>query len=589
MARLAVQPSLDRAAGLGAHARALAKIEKLEEEVDAALARRKSNGLVRRAIKTWRRGDIVRAGQLALEATEADQGNAQAYHVLAMALERMGHQHKALVTYERAFSLDPNDSDLLLNLGLTAWNMKLHDGAAKMFRLFIDACPDSPLGYNNLGSIQCDLGDADTAIETLRAAIYRMPGEPVLWNSLATVLAQEGRPDESLVFYREAIRLDPKFARLWHNLGFAYAHLGRLDEALHAYDSALSLATDPTEIIEGKHSRSICLINLGRLEEGFAEYEIRNSPRFRAYVHHMLKAPHWEGEPLQGKRLLVVGEQGLGDEFMFANVLPDLAKAVGPSGRLQIAVEPRLVTLFQRSFPDAEVGRYEDRKLIEADGNKELRFIPWAVKDGEPDYFSLMGSALRFHRKHIEDFPHEAFLVPDPGRVAEYRKRLEALGAGPFVGICWRSMLLGSKRAKYYSALDFWGPVLKTPGVTFVNLQYGNCIEELDRACAQHGVTVHRFEDLDLRNDIDGAAALSAAVDLMIAAPTAASAITASVGTETWFLSAARAWPQLGTDEYPWYRKTRAFCPDKFADWAALMPKIAGALTQFASESSVAK
>ena len=79
----------------------------LADEADAAAARRKSNGLLRRAIKAWRRGDVARAGQLALRATEADEANGQAFHVLAMALEKMGHLHKALVTYERAFSSIP--------------------------------------------------------------------------------------------------------------------------------------------------------------------------------------------------------------------------------------------------------------------------------------------------------------------------------------------------------------------------------------------------------------------------------------------------------------------------------------------------
>ena len=69
------------------------------------------------------------------------------------------------------------DPELLINLGLTAWNLKLTEGAAQMFQLYIDAKPDSPLGYNNLGSVQCDLGHADVAIETLRAAINRMPHE----------------------------------------------------------------------------------------------------------------------------------------------------------------------------------------------------------------------------------------------------------------------------------------------------------------------------------------------------------------------------------------------------------------------------
>ncbi|HEY5338959.1 MAG TPA: tetratricopeptide repeat protein [Rhizomicrobium sp.] len=583
MAQAAVALGLDSLAGVGAHSQALARLEALEEQMDSARQRRKSNGMVRRAVKVWRRGDITRAAQLALGATEADETNAQAFHVLALALEKMGHMHKALVTFERAFELDPNDSDLLLNLGLTAWNLKMTEGAARMFRLFIAARPDSALGFNNLGMVQCEQGDTTTAIETLRSAIYMMPKEAILWNSLATVLVESGRAEESVQFYKEAIQLDPPFARPYHNIGYAYSHLGRLEEALAAYDNALERAVDPTERVEGFHSRSICLIGMGNLEEGWREYEVRNNPRFRAYVHHMLKAPAWQGEPLDGKRLLVIGEQGLGDEFMFANVLPDLQKAVGPAGKLQIAVDPRLVPLFQRSFPDAQVGKYEDRKLVDPDGTKELRFIPWATAEGEPDYYVLMGSALQHLRTKLDDFRHESFLSADPVRVADYRAQLEAIGPGPYVGICWRSMMIDGKRRKYYSALDDWGAVLKTPGVTFVNVQYGDCREELARAEERHGVKIHAIDGLDLKNDIDGAAALSAALDLVISAPTAAAAVAAGAGTEVWFLTAGRTWPQLGTDEYPWYRATRVFNPKKFGDWHSLMPTVSEQLRKLPS------
>jgi hypothetical protein len=452
-----------------------------------------------------------------------------------------------------------------------------------LFQLYIAACPDSPLGYNNLGSVQGDMGKSTTAIETLRNAIYRLPNEPILWNSLATVLAEEGRVEESLVFYNEAIRLDPTFARLYHNLGYAYSHLGRLPEALEAYDNALTHVVDPAERIETRHSRGICLIGMGQLEEGFREYEIRNCQRFRAYVHHMTKAPLWDGEPLKGKCIVVVGEQGLGDEFMFANILPDLQRAVGPDGKLQIAVDPRLVPLFRRSFPQAEVGSYDDRRLIDKDGNKELRFIPFAVEKGEPDFYAPMGTPLHMLRKRLEDFPHQAFLKPDPERVAQFREALQAGGTVPHVGICWRSMMLDAKRAKYYSALDKWGPILKTPGVRFVNIQYGKCEDELARARELHGVDVQVIDGLDLTNDIDGAAALSAALDLVISAPTAAAACAASVGTEVWFLTAGRSWPQLGTNEFPWYRKSHVFSPEKFGDWNELMPQIGERLAAFAS------
>ena len=453
-----------------------------------------------------------------------------------------------------------------------------------MFRLYIAAVPDSPLGYNNLGSVQCDMGQPDAAIETLKSALMHMPNEAILWNALATVLAEEGRADESVVFFEESIRLAPDFARAYHNLGYAYQHLGRLEDALTRYDEAMELAVDPTEKRECRHSRSICLIGAGKLEEGFQEYEIRNDQRFRAYLHHLIEAPLWAGEALEGKKILLVGEQGLGDEFMFANILPDIQKAIGPDGKLQIAVDPRLVTLFQRSFPKADVGTYDDKTLVDKDGNKALRLIPFAAKENKPDLWAPMGTALQFYRKSLADFRHEAFLVPDPARVAEFRNRRAAL-PGKKVGLCWRSMMLAAKRAKYFSPIDGWAPVLQTPGISFVNLQYGDCAEELARAAAEYGVTIHTIEGLNLKDDIDGAAALCAALDLVISAPTAAAATAASVGTETWFVAAGRTWPQMGTAEYPWYASTRVFWPEKFGDWAGLMPEISDELEVFALDA----
>lgn len=588
MAQAAALPGLESTAGVGARAQILDRVEATPEEIDAAAARRKSNGLVRRATKAWRRGDVPRAAQLALRGTEADETNGQAFHVLALALEKMGHLHKALVTFERAAELDPDDPDLLLNLGLTAWGLKMHAEATGMFNQYIARCPDSPLGYNNLGTILYELGHTEDAIETLRAAIYRMPEQPVLWNALATVLAESGRSEESVIFYQEAIKLDPGFSRPWHNLGFAFMHLGRLEEALNAYDEALARAFDLTDLREGRHSRSTCLIGMGRLEEGFREYEIRNDPTFRTYVHHMINAPVWAGEPLEGKRILVVGEQGLGDELMFANILPDIAEAVGPEGKLQIAVDGRLVPLFRRSFPDAEVGVCDDRMMVDGDGRKELRFVPWASESGQPDFYVTMGTPLQFLRRRIEDFRKGAYLVPDPARVADFRKRLEAMGPGPYVGLCWRSMMQEIKRQKYFSPLDAWSPILKTPGVTFVNVQYGDCRDEIAWACERHEVDIIFFDDLDLKNDIEGAAALSAALDLVISAPTAAAATAGSVGTETWFLTAGRTWPQLGADHYPWYRAAPVFSPERFGDWAALMPKVAAALSEFARKTRLA-
>ncbi|HEY2010133.1 MAG TPA: tetratricopeptide repeat protein [Rhizomicrobium sp.] len=582
MAQALPQPTMDALAGVDARLEAIDKLEALVNEVAREKARHRSNIALKRGVRAWRKGDIVKAGQWALKATEQDGENSKAFHVLGMALERMGHLHKALVTYERAFELDPEDPELLINLGLTAWNLKLTEGAAKMFQLYIAARPDSPLGYNNLGSVQSDMGRPDIAIEILREAIYKMPNQAILWNSFATVLAEEGRADESIVFYQEAVRLEPNFARVYHNLGYAYQHLSRRDLAIEAYDRALELVVDPAERIETLHSRSICLIGLGQLKDGWREYEIRNNERFRSYFHHLIDAPRWQGEKLDGKTLLLVGEQGLGDELMFANILPDAQAAVGETGKLQICVDPRLIPLFQRSFPNAEVGTYDDRTLVDKDGNKALRLVPFASKDNKPDLWAPMGTALQYYRDDLAKFPHKAFLVPNPERVAEFKTRLAAL-PGKKVGICWRSMMMSAKRAKYFSPIDCWGTILKTPGISFINLQYGDCATDIARAEESFGVKIHQMEDLDLKNDIDGTAALCAALDLALSAPTAAAHTAASVGAKTWFLSAGVGWPQLGTGEYPWYADTKVFWPEKFGDWDAVLPRLADELAEFAA------
>jgi tetratricopeptide (TPR) repeat protein len=582
MARALPQPTLNSLAGMDARLQAIDKLEELVEEVVREKARHRSNIALKRAVRTWRRGDIVGAGQWALKATEADNTSSKAFHVLAMALERMGHLHKALITYERAFELDPEDPELLINLGLTAWNLKLTEGAIKMFELYVASCPDSPLGYNNLGSCLADMGQTEVAIETLRAALYRMPEEAMLWNSLATVLAENNRADESLTFYEEAARLAPTFARAYHNLGYAYQHLSQLDKAMISYDKALELVIDPAERIETLHSRSICLIAQGKLEDGFREYEIRNNERFRCYFHHVIDAPRWHGENVRGKKLLLVGEQGLGDEIMFSTIVPDAYAAVGEEGKLQICVDPRLIPLYQRAYPRAELGTYDDRTLMDDNGNKAVRLIPFASKDNKPDFWAPMGSALQYYRKSLSDFPRKPFLTPDPARVAVYKEKMAAL-PGKKVGICWRSMLMTGKRVRYFSQFDDWRTILQTPGITFVNLQYGDCRPDIAHAKEKFGVEIHQVEGLDLKDDIDGTAALAQALDLVVSAPTAAAHTAAAVGAEVWFVAVSLGWPQLGTQEYPWHAKTRVYCPTKFGDWNAVMPRFAADLAAYAA------
>ena len=571
-AKQAAEPLGARTTGVGARAAFLARAEKDAAADVASAARRLCHRHLRKAIAAFRRADYGKAATLAIDATEADPTCGQAFHMLGLSLDNLGDMSRAIGMYERAFQLDPADTDLYLNLGLAAWRMGLNGVAEKFFRLYCDLAPDQPMGWNNLAGVLRDTSRFEDAIEICRSAIYRMPEQPLLWNTMGTILVELSDFEQAAVFYREALRLDPGFGRAWHNLGYGLHHTGPLAEAMDAYEHALALPQEPRDRIETLHAKALCLIAMGRLAEGFAAYEVRHDHQHRGSMLYGIDAPFWKGEDLAGRSLLVIGEQGLGDEVMFANTLGDLAAAVGPAGKLMVAVDSRLIPLVARSLPGVQVGPY----FVSSHNAKDLRLVPWA---GKPDFILPLGSALPHLRGDLARFPGTAFLTPDPARVAACRAELAA-GGRPVVGICWRSMMINAQRQKYFSAIDAWAPILKTPGVIFVNLQYGDAAGEIARAEALFGVAIRSIDGLDLKQDLDGAAALSAACDLAISAPTAAAALAGAGGTATWVLAPGPGLPRLGPDRYPWYRASRVFSPERFGDWSDVIPKVAAALAE---------
>ncbi len=162
----------------------------------------------------------------------------------------------------------------------------------------------------------------------------------------------------------------------------------------------------------------------------------------------------------------MVGEQGLGDEFMFANILPDIQDAVGEDGRMQIAVDPRLIPLFQRSFPRAEVGTYDDRTLVDADGNKALRLIPFATKDNKPDLWAPMGTVPAALPQVPVRFPARQ-AVPDrrPRAGCGVREKLAAL-PGNQARFVSRSLLTHQRRS----------PLLRAQIPQLRNIRVGSCV-----------------------------------------------------------------------------------------------------------------
>jgi hypothetical protein len=323
-----------------------------------------------------------------------------------------------------------------------------------------------------------------------------------------------------------------------------------------------------------KLSRANMLIATGDLGAGWEAYEARFDPFYAEVTNFFRDEPRWSpDEDLTGKSLLVIGEQGLGDEVLFANVLPDVIEAVGPGGSVTVAVEPRLVALFQRSFPAARVVRHFTGR-VQHHTIRVVRDVPM----GEVDCWAPIGSLLRRFRTTVDAFPDRpSFLTPDPARVEHWRAVM-AETPGPKVGLLWKSLRLESSRIRFFSPFEQWAPVLATPGVTFVNLQYGDCDEELAQARDMLGLEIVQPQGINLKDDLDDLAALCCAMDLVAGPANATSNIAAACGVPTWLVSTLGAWPRLGTDRYPWYPRARVFVRPATGDWTPVMEEVATAL-----------
>jgi hypothetical protein len=389
------------------------------------------------------------------------------------------------------------------------------------------------------------------------------------------VVRDQGDAKTAIVFFDETLRIDPHFAKARYNRANAKLVLGDVDGALHDVDGAMATSTDPSEIAMMKMARSTILLCLSRVGEGWDEYEIRFQPEFSAVTHFMIDRPRWSpGDDLAGQSVLVMGEQGLGDEALFANLVPDLIDAVGPAGKVSIAVEPRLVTLFQRSFPSAEVGAHA---TYDVNLNK-VRGAPF-VDQTTIDCWTPIGTPLRKFRRTLDAFPMAGgYLTPDPARVEHWREVLKSAPAGPKVGLLWKSMSLQGSRRLNFSAFETWEPVLKTPGISFVNLQYGDCAPELAMARDVFGVDVWTPPGIDLKQDLDELTALCCALDLIVGFSNATTSLAGAAGAPLWMISASGAWTSLGSDRYPWYPQARLYKQPISGDWRAVMDQVAGDL-----------
>jgi hypothetical protein len=309
-------------------------------------------------------------------------------------------------------------------------------------------------------------------------------------------------------------------------------------------------------------------LSCGAFGVGWELYESRK--RTLAAPVRSFGFPVWAGESLAGKVLLVHAEQGLGDNILFANCLPDM---LAEAAHVVIETPAALKCLFARSFVGATVIGRDPRDIDRA----------WMQGLPVPDFETPIGSLARWRRRRVADFPaHQGYLRADSGKVAVWRDRLRQQAPGPWLGLAWRGGLArsaGAQRSLPLQTLLFALAELPEP-VNLVSLQYGSVTEEIQAALAETGIRLSHFPEA--MADQDEAAALTSAVDTVVTVCQTQAHLAGALGKPGWVLVPANpSWRYGMTGErMPWYPALTLLRQEQWGDWPPVLGRLGSGLRQ---------
>lgn len=475
-------------------------------------------------------------------------------------LSSQGRHADAIARFEVALAAQPNDTKVLFALGNTAQQLGLGDAAQAFFRQVLALEPARLEATVNLANLLRASGQFDGAIALVAPALARNPESPELLVTLGSAWREKGDRNHATAHYRAALEANPNYAPALANLADMLCDAGDRAQARTLYDAAIK--ADPKNP-QARLNRAILHLLNGDLKDGWRDYAARiDVPGKVPVVSGEQRLVPWTGGSLKRARLLVRAEQGVGDELLFASLIPDLAaRAKAEGGSVVLECEPRLVSLFARSFPDVTV----KPAVIRSVGGTPVADYGWLKACGGATAVTLMGSLPRYLRGSLESFPApHAFLVPDASEVAHWKAQF---GAGA-VGICWRSGKSGGHRSVQYAPLEAWGAFLRETNRTFVCAQYDATPDEIAALEQMSGKTILVPQGIDQKKELDRATALMAALDAVVSAPTAVSWLSAGAGVPTFKILYDNSWTALGQAYEPFAPSCVCVMPQTRGDWA---------------------
>lgn len=537
-----------------------------------------------RAFALHQQGDLAGARQAYEEAVKENPDHVPSLVNLAVVLRRLGMLDVSLRILYQALEKDPRQPGLWQNLGETLRRMRRYDEAVASFK---KASKDPTILLPAVGGMASALKDAgrfDEALQALEELVAKEPGNAAAWSTLSDALFDSGREEAALAAMLRTIFIKPNLALYRLRLAFQLAQCGRHADAEGHY--RMLIADGAGKLAAAHVGLAQALISQGRIAEAWApieearrldpglidvylasarahflagdllpawqDYEWRK--RHIDFTPPHLPVPAWEGQPLRGKKILLLGEQGAGDTIQFLRYVPLLAQL---GGEVTLAISENLREL---------VASMPGLAHLVTDGSK----IP------QTDFYAHLLDLPAIFKTDLKSIPAQVPYLPLPPTKDEQRIKAPP-GTVLKVGIAFQGN--PRHRGDRLRSVDFetLEPLFGVEGVVFYSLQVGHPLPEAAQPYLKSGMLV----DLAPRiKSFADTARLMGQLDLVISVDTSLVHLAGALKRPVWMLLPyAPDWRWLleRTDS-PWYPSLRIFRQPRPSDWRTPAKEAAQAL-----------
>ncbi|HEU4441692.1 MAG TPA: tetratricopeptide repeat protein [Burkholderiales bacterium] len=583
-------------------ARILAALERFDEAIAAYEAacrlRPEPRALAELAQLHLQHDDAAAAERVLRQALQHAPQDAGLHAAIGDVCQRQNRFEEAEAALRRALELDRRHFAAQVRLcELLRDTGRLEEAEAAAQRA-LELDDEAVASHFSLGMVHKAKGRMEPAMRCFRRALELDPGATQAMQQLALALREEDRLEEAEAQLRAALRLRPDNASLLADHGMVLADLMRYDEALACLDRALARAPHSVMAINrkalivdhlgdrvqglallreaarlapnddhAKYNIGLHHLKYGNYAAGWDGYERRRS--FESFVgkHRRFPLPEWDGSPLAGRTLLVQPEQGLGDEIMFGSCIPEVA---AQAKHVIVECDAKLEAIFRRSFPECTV--VSRQRTLANDWVQRIQ--------PRPDVQIAAGSLACRLRRAESDFPrHQGFLHADAEKVGAWRARLGALGPGRKIGLSWQGGVGFTGRKRRSLTLEQLLPILRLPGIEFVNLQYTEVREEMRALESRHGVKVHHWQEAI--DDYDQTAALVMALDSVLTVCTAIVHLTGALGRPALVMVPFGPDWRYGAagERMIWYPSVRLLRQRRIGEWREVLQEVSSSIS----------